>query len=831
MKTSKKHPQLLYLLLAALIQILWFDAAFFMSNFTSEALVEAQSEPNRKQEAARLYQKATELLNKSQLNPALATFQEVLIILREINERRGEAATINQIGQIYYNLGQYQKALDAYQQANLIFTQLKNDSGEAITLTNMAVVYRNLGQYQKALSLYEKSLALLRSAKATKAEASTINNIAAVYQNLGRHKRAISYYQEAIEKFEQIGDRRSRAYAILNIGSAYENLNQQERALDSYGQALAIMRSEEDRLGEGRALTYIGYLRHQRENPSDEGLLLLERSLAIRREISDRPGEAVTLDRLGSVYRDRGNREKALEYYSLSLATAREISDRPGIGRTLSNIGATYLAAGQYPQATENLTAAVEIWESLRPGLSDRNKIRLFDTQQQTYSHLQSALIAQNRTETALEIAERSRARAFAELIASGLGAEFAQQYQNPAPIAIEEIRQIAKRENATLVEYSIANHQLYIWVVSPDGTISLRTVDLRQLDLSMEEAAERSLIAAVTGISRRSRDNAAVNNLVRHTRTSLAEANPAQSALPTRGRSNVRFKNHRLWKSYELLIEPIADLLPSNPEARLIFIPQGPLFLIPFAALQDENRNYLIEKHSIAIAPSIQVLALTHRLGRQHDRAKTPGDILVVGNPAMPSLPELFSQKLVPLEPLPHAEEEAIAIAKLLNTSPLLGPAATETAVVEKMRSASIIHLATHGLLDEIEDLLGMPGAIALTPSEDADGFLTSSEIIGMKLTAELVIISACNTGRGEITGDGVIGLSRAFIAAGVPRAIVSLWSVPDAPTAHLNIEFYRQMQQGSDRALALRQAMLATMEKYPHPRDWGGFILLGAI
>ena len=123
------------------------------------------------------------------------------------------------------------------------------------------------------------------------------------------------------------------------------------------------------------------------------------------------------------------------------------------------------------------------------------------------------------------------------------------------------------------------------------------------------------------------------------------------------------------------------------------------------------------------------------------------------------------------------------------------------------------------------------MPGAIALTPTDGEDGFLTSSEIMTLKLSAELVVMSACNTGRGDITGDGVIGLSRAFLAAGVPRAIVSLWSLPDAPTAYLNVEFYRQMELGSDRSVALRQAMLATMNKYPHPRDWAGLVLLGAI
>lgn len=827
MKNSQKCPKFLYLLLAVLIQVLSFDASLFTGDFSSPVLVGAQTAANRKQEAGQLYQKANELLNQGQFNPALATFEEVLVILREIDERQGEAATINQIGQIYYNLGQYQQALDNYEAAYLIFQELKNDGGVAITLSNMAVVYRNLGEYQKALSFYQESLALLRSVNNPLAEATTINNIAAVYENLGRYETAISYYQQALENFQKISDRRSQAYALLNIGSARENLGERDRALEHYQQALAIILAEEDAIGEGRTLTYIGWLYHQSQR-SDRGLLFLEQALTIRREIDDRPGEAVTLDYLGTIYRDRGNPEKALEHYRQALKIAKDIGDRPGVGRTLSNIGATFLGAGKFSQATKNLTAAIEIWESLRPGLTDENKVSLFDTQLQTYSDLQTALIAQNQTEKALEIAERGRARAFAELLASGLGAQFAEQFQTPAPPTVAEIRQIARQEKATLVEYSIANNKLYIWVIQPNGTIDLRTVNLSNLDIPLAEAVERSQTAAVSGVSRGATNT--VNNLVRETRTSAIQPNLAyQLATATKGAENyTRFKNNRLWASYQLLIEPIADLLPTNPETPVILIPQGPLFLIPFAALQDDSGNYLIEKHNIAIAPSIQVLDLTHR--QQQRTANATGNVLVVGNPTMPALPARFGDRPQPLEPLPHAEEEAKAIAQLLHTEPLLGAAATETAVVEKMRNASIIHLATHGLLDELKDLSGMPGAIVLAPSDNADGFLTSSEIVTLKLNAQLVVISACNTGRGDITGDGVIGLSRAFIAAGVPSAMVSLWSIPDAPTAYLNVEFYQQMQKGSDRSLALRQAMLATMKKYPHPRDWAGFILVGA-
>jgi len=122
-----------------------------------------------------------------------------------------------------------------------------------------------------------------------------------------------------------------------------------------------------------------------------------------------------------------------------------------------------------------------------------------------------------------------------------------------------------------------------------------------------------------------------------------------------------------------------------------------------------------------------------------------------------------------------------------------------------------------------------GLESAIALAPSGQDNGLLTAEEILNLKLNAELVVLSACDTGRGKITGDGVIGLSRSLISAGVPSVIVSLWAVPDSPTSSLMIEFYRQLQQNPDKAQALRQAMLATMKQHPNPRDWAGFALIG--
>ncbi|MFM6693003.1 MAG: CHAT domain-containing protein, partial [Microcystis panniformis] len=234
------------------------------------------------------------------------------------------------------------------------------------------------------------------------------------------------------------------------------------------------------------------------------------------------------------------------------------------------------------------------------------------------------------------------------------------------------------------------------------------------------------------------------------------------------------------------------------------------------------------IEKHTILTAPAIQVLDLTQKQRVKVQQANPKG-LVVVGNPTMPKVTVKIGEPPEQLNPLPAAENEAITIAKLLNTKALTGNEATKTAILSQLPQARIIHLATHGLLDDFKGL-GVPSAIALAPSGNDDGLLTADEILNLKLNAELVVLSACDTGRGRITGDGVIGLSRSLITAGVPSIIVSLWSVPDAPTASLMTEFYRNWQEKKlDKAQALRQAMLTTMKNHPNPKDWAAFTLIG--
>jgi len=173
----------------------------------------------------------------------------------------------------------------------------------------------------------------------------------------------------------------------------------------------------------------------------------------------------------------------------------------------------------------------------------------------------------------------------------------------------------------------------------------------------------------------------------------------------------------------------------------------------------------------------------------------------------------------------------EAVEVAKLLKTKAMTGKDATKASILQQMNKARIIHLATHGLLDDFKGL-GVPGAIALAPDNTGqinDGLLTADEILNLNLNAVLVILSACDTAEGRITGDGVVGLSRSLISAGASSVIVSLWAVSDDSTEFLMTRFYENLRQNPDQAVALRNAMLVTMKQYSRPLDWAAFTLVG--
>ncbi|MCT7994807.1 CHAT domain-containing tetratricopeptide repeat protein [Laspinema olomoucense] len=756
--------------------------------------------------------------------------QQSLEITQEIGDRAGEGKTLGSFAEVYLSLAEYARAEHYLRQSLEIAEAIGDKAAEGNILATWGTIYHSWGEYAQAEEFYRRSLEIARLIGNKVGQGNTLLGLGLVYFNLGEYVKAEAFYRDSLEIKRLIGDKAGQGNLLSNLGNIYWQQGDSAQAEEFYLNSLEIKRLIGDKAGEGSTLSHLGTV-YRNRGEYDKAEEFYQQSIEIARLIGDEAGEGNSLNHLGMVYFNRGEYAKAEEFYRKSLEIAKLIGNQVGESSALQNLGMIYQNRGEYPQAEQSYFASIEASEELRPGLTDEQKISLFEQQAKTYERLQKVLILQNKTETALKISERGRARAFVELLAARLGDSVENSGMVPPP-NLSEIKQIAVAQNATIVQYSLIRDrpleapaqtflesELYIWVIQPNGEIIFRRTDLKPL-LEEHNAGLTQIIADArcfdNFLCRRHLRIAQSREGTPEVRSDRPSGANQSSEPPTAPPHST--ENRQLKKLHQLLIEPIADLLPTNPTERVIFIPQGSLFLVPFPALPNATGEYLIEKHTLLTAPSIQALNLI----REQKQARTAinQDILIVGNPIMPVVTE------GQLSPLLGAEQEARDIGQLLNISPLIGPEATKATVIQKMLSSRIIHLATHGSFDSNVPL---DSWLALTPEGTDNGLLTAAEIFGLQLNPELVVLSACDTGRGKITGDGVVGLSRAFLSAGAPAVLVSLWQVPDDSTSVLMREFYTLWQGRGDKAQALRQAMLTTMQQYPNPVNWAAFTLMG--
>ena len=665
------------------------------------------------------------------------------------------------LAEVYFHQGLYKQAESTVDSLLRITAE---PSLRRRAYNTLGSIQMEIGQYSEAKATFQQAASVANTAGDDIGKAKTLENLGRVYQLEGNKRQALKQYQQALENLRRLGAWGRQVFVLNNLGLLTTDLGLKHRALEYFQSAESTLSSSG---GVGQVLTYIN---------------------------------------LGNYYSQQQQYDLAIDYLERALDWAASKGDRLGESKALGSLGEIELQQKKYRQAIETLESSVAILESLRPGLRDEQKISLAESQKRTYDLLQQAYIARRQPNKALIVAERSRARAFIELLAQNTANRIDRDLDTTPP-SLKEIKAIAKNRQATIVSYSVIENQqgeesqLYVWVVNPQGKI-----DFRQLNLIEIKEKFRTSIASVANNSRQ----AAAGGL------DLRKPRLQDYIVSFRGGLRANLDNRRKLgfprDAHKMLVAPIQDLLPEDPDELVVFIPQGSLFLVPFPALQNNAGEFLIEQHTIQISPSIQTLSM-----RQPSELNT-SQTLIVGNPA--PMPESLS-------PLDGAEAEAKAIAKILETTPIIGTAATETAIVEKMQQAGLIHLATHGLFDEQQ---GLQSSLAFSTKDNQDGYLTAEEILDLDLAADLVVLSACNTGRGKITGDGVVGLSRSFLLAGAQSTMVSLWYVPDISTSALMTEFYQQLQQdGVTQPQALRKAMLNTMQTYPSPREWAAFMLVG--
>lgn len=763
------------------------------------ALTHPEMASNSLSRARLLQHLATAEIRLKQHKEAESHLQTSLQLARQLGEISLQADALYVLGILASAQQDIPQAI-VYQSEHLQLAQrLSNPKGIAMAHFELGLSRQKLQQLPQALNHLEAAhnhlLQLNRDPPVIDALGKVERAIGDILFRLGDFDRSVRWYQQSLAQARTTGSKQAEALALARLAALHYEKRDYGQATGLNSQSLALAKTLRNLELQASLHINLGLIQHQQGNLRQAKRHYLQ-GLALAKKVNGAMLLGEVYNCLALVSGQEGNPEQALSFYQIALRTfeqARALRER---ARTLNNRAYTQLQTGALRAAEADLNEALNILDGLRTPLNDQQRIALFSTQVSSYNLLQQVLVADRREPEALVASERGRAQAFL--------AHLSEQSDRPVePLTLEKVRALARSQQTTFIEYSLIPedsfiHQgrsqgvagrIYIWVVQPTGTIHFTSVDLQEQNIDLDA-------------------------LIKASRAQIAERKSAAIIL-----------RHL----HQLLVEPIAQWLPDDPGQKVVVVPHQELFLLPFPALLDSKGRFLIDHHTLATTPSIQVIDPALHQGR-HARHLAPlptaAEVLIVGNPVIPS--QLDDLGLLALR---GSQLEAQQIQRDYfphNASTLVGSQATETAIKAKMPMARVIHLAAHGVLEQRDKLEN--GALVLADSGQDDGLLTYAEVSKLNLHADLVVLSACDSGRGVLTGDGVVGLSRAFLGAGAQTVVVSLWRIPDDETSQLMHRFYGNLRIAkAGKTQALRNAMRSLKASRPQPIYWAGFTLIG--
>ncbi|MFN0109547.1 MAG: CHAT domain-containing tetratricopeptide repeat protein [Blastocatellia bacterium] len=799
---------------------------------------------------------------------ALEYFRRSLRLQEELGNKAGIAAALTNIGAIATRTGYYAEATQHLERSLKIREELGQKTGVGPILNNLGTAYNAQGRTSEALSYYLRNLKLQKELGNQADSITSQLNIASIHNESGRYDQALVYAQSGLQLAEQLKLDEKRIYALNIVGEIYYWQKKHDLALSALQQSLELQEQVKTQVYRGAALNLIASV-YQEQRRFPLALENYQRALQAYQAINDRLGVILTQNDLGSVQHEMRQYETALRAFAQAETLAREINSPSGLITAYEGQGKALRALNRPGEARQAYQNAVRAIEQLVPqiGVELEQRLGFQHSHATPYFALTDLLIEQQDAQQALVLAEQAKSRVLLDSLQNGR--------LNIARVLSSEEREA---EAKALARLSALNSQLTqaAQEEKPDNSkfarLKTQQIEARQT----YEALQTQLFAAHPELKVRRGETAplALDETAAmlgpqtallefasgETRTHLfvITARNGKPALQTftipLKRQELAAKTEKLRQTfanrnlgyveparelYDLLLKPAAAALQGK--SRLVIVPDGPLWELPFQALMPTANRFLIEDKTISTAPSLTFLREMIRVREKRGKQSAPANILVVGNPALggeellAKRAELMGDKL---EPLPFAEQQATLLGQLYKTNAkvLTGAVATEATVKAEMGKYRILHLATHGVLDDRNPMYSHL-VLAQTGNnkeggQTEDGLLEARELLDMDLQADLAVLSACETGRGKIgAGEGMIGLSWALFVAGVPTTVVSQWKVADKSTAELMVAFHQQLQAGQPKAEALRRAA-QPMLKQPnsrHPFYWAGFTLVG--
>lgn len=665
---------------------------------------------------------------------------------------------------------------------------------------------------------------------------------AEVYADLGQFDKAIFHGEKGLKIVEEVdAQRQQRLRALANLGLAHA-LNGDRVKTQYYRKQLEGIGTHYpfnalvDEKFLGLARIHMAFGRYEEALEASEkatldpllgfadlvsGANLAGESIWVFRNLPKNFMHAKALFALGRY-------SEAKQEYDKLLAHPRTASNGGIHWLILYDRGRIARSEGDLPKAIALLKQAIEVIEWQRGTItSEASKIGFVGKKQSLYSDLVELLVEINQVQEAFTYAERGKARALVDLLASKT--DFAS-ISNQAEASTDSQSQNQKRQ--LLAQLKTAQEERSLVTTSQEKALTrTRAIDKVRVKLETVDAELASLVSVSSlgvedvqelldpneilleyfytssdrlvafVVSRNSvdgfvLDGKGLNQAVKNFRTALAAF------------GDDRWRPHAT-ALYERLIAPLRQQLKSS---ELVIVAHGALHYIPFYALVSDQ-GQLIDDFAIRQLPSASVLRF---LAKEH---RAPENMLILGNPDLND----------PQYDLPGAEAEALTISSQWTGAQLLmRKSASETAVKQKAGRFRILHFASHGQFSAERPL---KSGLLLAPDSSNDGLLSVDELYGLSLNADMVTLSACETGLGAIAnGDDVVGLNRGFLYAGARSIVSSLWQVSDESTKFLMSRFYQELER-TDRRSALRLAQLETRKRYPHPLFWAAFQVTGGL
>jgi CHAT domain-containing protein/tetratricopeptide (TPR) repeat protein len=808
---------------------------------------------------------------------SLAEFAKAEALFLAVRNRRGQALCVTAIGSIHSRRGQMQTAIELHREAIQIFREIGDSPSEAITFNSIGQVYQHLDEKDVAIDNYEEALKRFQRNGAVDFATSTIYQIARLYKLMGNNQRALTYYRQCISLSSRAKKRRMEAYALNDIASIYASEGRRTEALKQYQRVLSFYRGIGDRRGEALTLNGMGDL-FCSINSYRKALAFYKRAIEPMQK-ADEEVQIKTLHNVAYAARQTGDLPSALSYveqaikkideirtnlavpdlrtsytasmhdnYSLYIEILMQQEQRlPGRG-----FAARALLTSEIARARSLLEVLVEskadVQQGMDPVLTDRARaVQRGLREKELY---ESALSANASSSTEIE----GVAREIRELKTEYQAVEAQLRQTNPRYAALvqpreldlEELQAELMRDDSMLLEYSLGEEKSYLWAVTFNSLTAYELPPRKQI----EDAATETYIALTA--------RQVTGDLVDPRYGERVDAADQQYPL-------------KAWTLSKVLLGPVAQQLASH---RLLIVAEGALQYIPFDALPDPSLEPhptwapsadqpLLVRHEVVMLPSLSILSMIRR--EKYDW--TPNNVVaVLADPVFSkndsrlhaasrdAVNAASSESGLPqpralrryldlagggdLRRLSHTSDEADAIvaAAPRGTSIIAKgfEANRETAMSSQFGKYQILHFATHGLLDsEHPELSSIVLSRVDKNGQSQDGLMQLQDIYNLKVSSNLVVLSACNTALGKnIQGEGLISLTRGFMYAGSRSVVATLWSVDDKATTELMSHFYEALlKQGLPPGAALRAAKLALREekRWRPPYFWAAFVLQG--